>query len=338
LSGTGNGQNCANEIFAMSLGRRDCRAPWSPVDARLGQLVARGTMVEIDDSGDVFAVTEVRGVDPAAAEADAGTLRSALARHAVLCLRMPRALEDDELQSVARLFGPIKDPIGRTKEGGLYRYSEARQIIDSGFVLTEEMREQLGSLSFGGLDDQRPGLFETFHTDDTYTEEPALATVLHARELPPSGGGPTCFLDMRAAYTMLDAATRVRIDVLRVVYAHNNEDAFPPRRAARGPADVLIDVIHPLVRTHPVAGTRALYLDLDRAKQIEGMPIAEGRTLLQALQHHAERRAPGCQHHWRDHDVLVWDNASLQHKAGGNFTLGEPRNFWRYMIAGARPV
>ncbi len=41
---------------------------------------------------------------------------------------------------------------------------------------------------------------------------------------------------------------------------------------------------------------------------------------------------------WRDHDVLVWDSASVQHKAGGSFALGEPRRFWRHMIAGARPV
>ena len=295
-------------------------------------------MLEIHEPVGGFAVAEVREVDLARGGADAPALRAALARHAVLCLRLPRALEDEQLQSVARLFGPIKDPVGRTRDGGSYRYAEPRQIIDSGFVMTDEVREKLGSLSFGGLDDQRPGLFETFHTDDTYTEAPAIATVLHARELPQSGGGPTCFLDMRAAYQMLDAATRARIAALRAVYAHNNEDAFPPRRAARGPADALIEVTHPLVRRHPVAGTRALFLDLDRAKHVEGLPIAEGRKLLQELQDHAEARALACQHHWRDHDVLVWDNASVQHKAGGNFKLGEPRRFWRYMIAGPPPV
>jgi alpha-ketoglutarate-dependent taurine dioxygenase len=150
--------------------------------------------------------------------------------------------------------------------------------------------------------------------------------------------GATCFLDMRAAYALLDVATRQQIETLRVVYAHNNEDAFPPRRAARGPADVLADVTHPLLRTHPVAGTRALFLDLDRAKHVEGMPVAAGRALLQRLQDHAESNAPGCEHVWRDHDVLVWDNASVQHRAGGNFKVGEPRRFWRYMVAGERPV
>jgi taurine dioxygenase len=295
-------------------------------------------MIQIHEMLEEFGVSEVLGLEPGRGDEHASVLRAAIAEHAVLCLRMERPLEDAELQSVARLFGPIKDPVGRARDGSAFRYSEPRQIIDAGFVLTDEIRAKLGDLSFGGLDDQRPGLFETFHTDDTYTDEPAAATVLHARELPPSGGGPTCFLDMRAAYAQLDAATRHRLEGLRVVYAHNNEDAFPPRRAAHGPADVLVEVLHPLVRTHPVARTRALFLDLDRAKHVDGMPIADGRALLQKLQDHAEANAPGCQHAWRDHDVLVWDNASVQHKAGGNFKLGEPRRFWRYMIAGAAPV
>ena len=318
--------------------RHDEPKPTIAVDERLHQLLSFSVMAEIREPGGTFAVAEARGVDPARPAEDGASLRAALARHGVLCLRMARALEEDELQSVAKIFGPIKDPVGRAKDGDTFRYSDPRQIIDSGFVLTEEMREQLGDLSFGGLDDQRPGLFETFHTDDTYTEAPAIATVLHARELPPSGGGPTCFLDMRAAYQMLDAATRQRLEGLRVVYAYNNGNAFPPRRAAHGPADVLVDVTHPLVRTHPLAGTRALFLDLDRARHVEDMPIAAGRKLLQELQDHAEARAPRCQHDWHAHDVLVWDNASVQHKAGGNFKVGEPRRFWRYMIAGARPV
>jgi alpha-ketoglutarate-dependent taurine dioxygenase len=294
-------------------------------------------VVEIHEHQGGFGVAEVRGLEPGSAGEHEAVLRSALARQGLLCLRFERPLEDAELQSAARLVGPIKDPVGRAKDGSVFRYGEPRQIIDSGFVMTDEVREKLGDLSFGGLDDERPGLFETFHCDDTYTEEPASATVLHARALPPSGGGPTCFLDMRTAYQLLDASTRERLRGLRVVYAYNNEDAFPPRRAARGPAEVLVEISHPLVRTHPVAGTRSLFLDLDRATHVEGMPILEGRALLQELQDHAEANAPGCEHAWRDHDVLVWDNASVQHKAGGDFKLGEPRRFWRYMIAGERP-
>lgn len=204
--------------------------------------------------------------------------------------------------------------------------------------MTDEFREKPGDLTFGGLDDERPGLFETYHCDDTYTRAPARVTVLHARQLPPSGGGPTCFLDMRAAFRSLEKKLRERLHGLRVAYAHNNEDAFPPRRAAKGSADALEEVSHPLARTHPDVGTHALFLDLDRAKQIEGMSVAEGRTLIQRLQDHAEATVPRCQHDWNAPDVLAWDNASVEHKAGGNLRVGESRRFWRHMVASEVPV
>lgn len=294
-------------------------------------------MIEIREPNTAFGVAEVLHLDPIRSDGHAAALKAVLANHGVVCLRMAQALEDEQLQSLVRLFGPIKDPVGRTKMGGEFRYSEPRQIIDSGFVMTDEIREKLGDLAFGGLDDERPGLFETYHCDDTYTEEPAWATVLHARQLPASGGGNTSFIDMRSAYAQLDAATQREIDALRVLYAYDNDDAFPPRRAAHGPADVLVEVTHPLVRKHPLVGTRALFIDLDRAKHVEAMPVAEGRALLQRPQDRAEADALTCQHVWQPNDVLVWDNASVQHKAVGDFKLGESRRFWRYMVAGGRP-
>ena len=235
------------------------------------------------------------------------------------------------------MIGPIKDPIGTTRSGDLLRYSEDRQIIDAGFVLTDELRAELGELSFGG-DALRPGLFETFHTDDTYTERPALATVLHALELPQSPGGDTWFLDMRGAYRLLDDATRARLEGLRALHAYNNHGAFPPRVPAEGPYEELVDVVHPIVRAHSVNGLPSLYFDLDRATRVESMPESEGRALLQALQDHAEARAPRYAHKWQPHDVLIWDNSAVQHRASGDFPVGEPRRFWRYMIEGPVPT
>src|SRR5262245_60129381 len=123
---------------------------------------------------DAFGAVAIEGVQPidASDAAIAEELRDALWKHAVVCLRFADALTDDEAVAVASMFGPIKDPIGRTRDGSMMRYSDERQIVDAGFVLTDELREQLGDLNFGGLDSQRPGLFETFHTDDTYTEQP----------------------------------------------------------------------------------------------------------------------------------------------------------------------
>jgi taurine dioxygenase len=287
-----------------------------------------------------FGALEVLGLTPDIACSDDAVrtaLRTALANHAVLCLRQPEALDDEGLRTVAQIFGPIKDPVGRSKDGAPLRYSEERQIIDAGFVLTDELRAELGDLNFGGLDTQRPGLFETFHTDDSYTEQPASATVLHARELPSDGGGPTCFLDMRAAYRSLEQQLRQRILGLRALNRYNNGGVFPPRAAAEGPFEALVDVMHPIVRAHPVTGSPALYIDLDRATSIVEMAPGEGRELLQFLQDHAEQNAPSYAHSWRDHDVVVWDNASVQHRASGDFRLGEPRLFWRYMIEGTVP-
>jgi alpha-ketoglutarate-dependent taurine dioxygenase len=287
-----------------------------------------------------FGAVEILGLDPGRHTESPVVqrwLQALLWRHAVMCLRGPRPLHDDELRTVVEMFGPLKDLIGHTASGAPLRYGEQKQIIDSGFVLTEEMRSELGDIAFGG-DDDRPGLFQFFHTDDSYVECPAAATVLHARQLPSSGGGATQFLDMRSAYTLLDSDLRDSLSGLRAAHAYNNLDAFPPRPAATGPLDELAIVHHPVVRAHPITGTPALYFDLDRARGIEGMADSQGRALLQSLQDHAEARAPRYSHDWRAHDVLVWDNASVQHRASGDFEVGQPRRFWRYMVEGASPA
>lgn len=289
---------------------------------------------------DGFAAAEIIGIAPERDLDDpavAATVRRALAESGVACLRFDAELETETFRRVAALFGAIKQPIGRTRDGGELHYDVEMQVIDAGFVLPPELREQLQGISFGG-DSERPGLFETFHVDDTYTERPAAATIISARELPPSGGGDTCFMDMRAAYALLDAATRHRLRGLRTVYAYNNESAFAPRVSAAGPNDALVEVVHPIVRRHPFTGEPTLYIDLDRATHVEGLPIAEGRALLQQLQDHAEARAPRYAHRWRTHDVLIWDNASVQHKASGDFPVGEPRRFYRFLIAGEPPA
>jgi taurine dioxygenase len=287
-----------------------------------------------------FGAAEIEGVGPEEAS-DAATcaaVRAALGRHAVLCLRQPRPLEDDELRRVASMIGPVKDPIGQARDGSSLRYGEERQIVDAGFVLTDELRAELGDLSFGGLDQQRPGLFATFHTDDSFVECPAAATVLHARELPSSPGGATCFLDMRATYRLVEPDLRRRLTGLRAVNSYNNRGAFPERASAEGPLEELVDVAHPIVRRHPLTGDPAIYVDLDRAVRIEGMSDSEGRELLRHLQQLAEQSAPRYEHAWRPHDVIIWDNALVQHKASDDFPVGEPRRFWRYMTEGSPPI
>jgi len=205
-------------------------------------------MIEIRAPSGGFGVTEIRGIGPDADPAHAPALRPALARHAVLCLRMPRPLADAELRAIASLFGPIKDPVGRTKDGGASRYAEKRQSIDAGFVLTDETRTR-------------------------------------SRRAAPRAARPTRW------------------------------STSSTRSPARG-------------RSSSTSTARSTSRGCRSRKDAPSC----------ASQARAEAAAPRCEHAWRDHDVLVWDNASVQHKAAGNFALGEPRRFWRYLIAGAAPA
>jgi alpha-ketoglutarate-dependent taurine dioxygenase len=302
--------------------------------------VNKVTSLKVRPPSRSFGAVQIEGLIPADASdpSKRDLVRDLLARHAVVCIRLPKALEDGEARALASMIGPIKNPVGRTQDGNTIRYSDDRQVIDAGFVLTEKLRSELGDLSLGGLDPLRPGLFETFHSDDTYTERPASATVLHARELPSGPGGDTCFLDMRVAFQLLEPDRRQQLIGRLSVNCYNNRDAFPQRVSAKGSLEQLVEVTHPIVRAHPLTGVPALYIDLDRATGIEGMSEKEGRALLQSLQDHAEECAPRYAHAWHPHDVLIWDNASVQHKASGDFPMGEPRRFWRYMIEGSKPI
>ena len=220
-------------------------------------------------------------------------LRAALANHAVVCVRQSRALDDDEA-SVRwhRCSARSKTRSGATRDGGELRYSDDRQIIDAGFVLTDELREQLGDVYFGG-DSLRPGLFETFHTDDSYTERPAAATVLHALRAPVGSGRQHMF--HRHARRVPTARTeptsplegppsRAQLQQRwRVPAPHCRRRAVRSARRRRR-----IRSCAPI----PITGEPALYLDLDRATHVEGMPEDEGRALLRSLQDHAEACAP----------------------------------------------
>ena len=287
-----------------------------------------------------FPVLAVHGLRIASDPGDAacaGALRAWLTTHGVLCIRLDAALTREMFQAVAGMFGNVKDPTAHDRNGAALRYSPMRQVIDAGYVLLEADRASPASPNYGG-DAIRPGLFEFFHTDDSFVAMPAAATVLHARTLPPSGGGDTLFMDMRAALALLPPLERQHLVGLRAMHAYNNQDAFPPRASATGAMEALAPVAHPIIRTHPVNAEPALYFDLDRATHIDGLPIERGRALLRHLQDFAERAAPKYAHVWQPHDVLIWDNATVQHKASGDFPVGEPRRFWRHLIEGAPPL
>ncbi len=138
-----------------------------------------------------------------------------------------------------------------------------------------------------------------WHTDKPYHSAPPLLTMLRAVEVPPSGGD-TEFANTALAYDALPEETKRRIAALRVVF----RPAFDGSRPT---------VDHPLVRTHPDTGRKALYLG-NHSTHILGIPETEGAALLDDLLEHATQRQFVYVHRWRQGDLIMWDNRCLLHR------------------------
>jgi taurine dioxygenase len=138
-----------------------------------------------------------------------------------------------------------------------------------------EVSIMVSTLMADGTTDKTALRSEDWHTDDSYMAAPAKATLLHSMAIP-SRGGRTWFCNMRSVYEALPEATRRRIDGKRAVHAYDTARARnrPSARTAQEIAETP-DVEHPLVRTHPETGRKALYLNFNRLDRILGMARAE---------------------------------------------------------------
>jgi taurine dioxygenase len=181
-----------------------------------------------------------------------------------------------------------------------------------------------------------------FHTDYSYLDIPARATTLYSIEVPASGGN-TLFANQYAAYDDLPAAMKRRIDPLLGVHHYGNRQKED--EATRTVASVLTDaqkakmplITHPLARTHPVTGRKALYAVSGSSFGIVGMPDDEARALLDELAAHATQPKYRLSVAYGVGDVVIWDNASLLHSA----TLvdpGHPRTLWRITLKEPAPA
>lgn len=189
-------------------------------------------------------------------------------------------------------------------------------------------------------DDGRPlGLADAgtyFHTDYSYLDVPARATTLYSIEVP-AVGGDTLFANQYAAYDDLPAATKRRIDPLLGIHHYGNRNNVD--EATRTVASVLTDaqkakmplITHPVVRSHPVTGRKALYAVSGSSFGIVGMPDDAAHALLDELAAHATQPKYRLGVSYDVGDVVIWDNASLLHSA----TLvdpAHPRTLWRITL------
>lgn len=175
-----------------------------------------------------------------------------------------------------------------------------------------------------------------FHTDYSYLQVPARATMLYSIEVPRAGGN-TLFANQYAAYDGLAESMRQRVDSLVAVHHYGNrKEADDASRIAASPLTAeqkakMPLITHPLVRVHPVTGRKALYAVSGSSYGIVGMPDDEAVALLDELAAHATQPKYVYSLSYRVGDLVIWDNASLLHSA----TLtdpDDPRTLWRITI------
>jgi taurine dioxygenase len=175
-----------------------------------------------------------------------------------------------------------------------------------------------------------------FHTDYSYLEIPARATLLYSIEVPKQGGD-TLFANQYAAYDDLPRSKKKQLENLVALHHYGNRDEQDKR--SRTVASVLTGeqekkmawVRHPIVRNHPVTGRKALYSVSGSSFRVEGMPDDEAVDLLDELKAHATQQKYQLRLKYGVGDIVIWDNASLLHSA----TLtdpADPRTLWRITV------
>jgi alpha-ketoglutarate-dependent taurine dioxygenase len=180
---------------------------------------------------------------------------------------------------------------------------------------------------------------ETFHTDHSNHPRPPKVTTLFAVELPTSGGD-TQYVNMHDAYDDLPEATKRKIDGLKAVHVYQSK--YSPRSLGKISEESRRDLpapgIHPLVRTHPENGRKALFLNPVRMESIVGMEDKEALSLIDELMRHATHKKYEYRHKWRHGDWVMWDNRSVMHQANPDYDMSQRRYLYRLMLKGEAPV
>lgn len=263
---------------------------------------------------------EVRGLDlrqPVDAETRA-RLNKAFVEHSVLVIR-DQKLEPAQLLAAVELFGEVF-PQHNTK-----------------FALPECPMIHYISNQDKYPDGQRyiPG--SGYHTDHSNAVAPPKATVLHAVQLPDSGGD-TQYVNMHAAYDGLSDAMKTRIAGRKAIHVYQSRYSERKLMALPDTAKVPDAVHHPLVRTHPESGRKAIYLNPIRTEGIVDMDDGEGLPLLDELLAHAVQEKYQYRHNWQQGDIVMWDNRCLLHKANADYDMNQMRYLYRVMLKGDAPV
>lgn len=192
--------------------------------------------------------------------------------------------------------------------------------------------------------EQSSNIGGAWHADHSYDAEPALGSILVARQLPPAGGD-TLFASMYAAYESLDPEMRTFVDTHRAVhsgrhvfgheayYDDNTQDDFKGRIGNADVGDQLIDQVHPMAIEHPLSGKPALFVNPSFTIGIDGMDDVSAQEILQALYRHAKQDQHVERLEWSPGTVAIWDNRAVWHNAMNDYP-GHRRVMHRITIDG----
>ncbi|MBX8474069.1 TauD/TfdA family dioxygenase [Pseudomonas cichorii] len=180
-----------------------------------------------------------------------------------------------------------------------------------------------------------------WHSDLSYKELPSLGSMLYAQELP-SEGGDTLFADMHLAWETLPQHLREAVEGRSAVHSYtaryaegHNAASWRPTLTPEQLAQV-VEVTHPIVRTHPENGRKALFVSEGFTTRIVGLPEDESRQILSEIYAHSVRPEHIYRHQWQPNDMVFWDNRSLIHLAAGCPTHLR-RKLYRTTIQGNAP-
>ena len=240
---------------------------------------------------------------------DAGTLagiRAGMDEHAVLVFRDQPFTDDEQLAFAQRLDGQLHAKTGarvlRKSRLGNEALADISNLDENGEIMPSDDRRRMYSLGN-----------RLWHTDASFQDPPGRYSMLSARVIPPVGAD-TEFADTRAAYDALDASTKARLEGLRVHHSIAHSRRTLGFEFSRDEEEALKGAVHPLVRTIPRSGRRALYV-ASHASRIIGWPVPEGRLLLKELIEHATQPEFVHRHAWRVGDLVIWDNRATMHRA-----------------------
>ena len=257
---------------------------------------------------------EIRGIDLSSPkDHEISFIRKAWLENLVVFFR-DQPLSPEQFMAFAKRIGkPVEYPFVK----GIAGFPE---IIEVKKLEHEKM-------NFGGI----------WHSDTAYLQEPPMASMLVAREVPPTGGD-TLFANMYMAYETLSDGLKKVLSELTAVNASSKADVTRTREDRTGGEDRHREYVaeHPVVRTHPETGRKALYVNVGHTVHFKDMSEAESRPLLEYLFAHQIRPEFTCRFSWQVGSIAIWDNRCTQHNPVNDYH-GYRRLMHRITLAGDRP-